>query len=185
MNAILQVIYRFADEAHGEQMRKYTPDRYMVHPLRVMETCSTYTTSIPVLAAALLHDVLEDTPVTAVMLLRYLKTIMQPDEAAHTLRLVVELTDVFIKEDYPYWNRKVRKGKEAARMAGISAEAQTIKYADILDNCSEIVVADPQFAPRFLRECKMLLAKMNRGNKDLYELTVRAVADGLDQLHQR
>ena len=37
MNEILAAIRKFADEAHGEQKRKYTPERYIVHPVRVME----------------------------------------------------------------------------------------------------------------------------------------------------
>lgn len=31
MNGLLKPIIAFADEAHGEQTRKYTPDRYIVH----------------------------------------------------------------------------------------------------------------------------------------------------------
>ena len=40
------------------------PRRYIVHPAEVMEICSQYTNDITILAAALLHDVLEDIPVT-------------------------------------------------------------------------------------------------------------------------
>ncbi|WP_297333190.1 hypothetical protein [Flavobacterium sp.] len=35
---ILHRIREYADDAHGSQMRKYTPERYIVHPVRVMET---------------------------------------------------------------------------------------------------------------------------------------------------
>jgi (p)ppGpp synthase/HD superfamily hydrolase len=59
---ILAAITDFADIAHGSQMRKYTPERYIVHPARVMRLCQEYTDDVTVLAAALLHDVLEDTP---------------------------------------------------------------------------------------------------------------------------
>jgi (p)ppGpp synthase/HD superfamily hydrolase len=59
---ILQEIIQFADLAHGKQVRRYTSERYIVHPVRVMETCRQYTNDISVLAAAILHDVLEDTP---------------------------------------------------------------------------------------------------------------------------
>ncbi|MDF2448383.1 MAG: metal-dependent phosphohydrolase [Bacteroidota bacterium] len=63
MEIILDQIREFADKAHGEQMRKYTPGRYIVHPIRVMNTCKRVTYDICILAAALLHDVLEDTAI--------------------------------------------------------------------------------------------------------------------------
>ena len=58
---ILKKIKEFSDKAHEGQTRKYTPERYIVHRLRVMETLKLYTPDVTVLAAALLHDVLEDT----------------------------------------------------------------------------------------------------------------------------
>ena len=61
---ILASVRSFADEAHGEQVRKYSDERYIQHPIRVMETVQDYIADVPVLAAALLHDVLEDTSVT-------------------------------------------------------------------------------------------------------------------------
>src|SRR5918993_5563128 len=94
-------IIAFADKCHGEQMRRYEPDRYIVHPTRVMEICRQYTSELPQLAAAILHDVLEDTPVTVEELEQFLKTVMSETEAAETIRLVLELTDVYVKEDYP------------------------------------------------------------------------------------
>lgn len=37
---IINKIIEFADKAHGDQTRKYTSDKYIVHPIRVMETCN-------------------------------------------------------------------------------------------------------------------------------------------------
>jgi (p)ppGpp synthase/HD superfamily hydrolase len=61
MDPSLETIKDFANKAHGDQKRRYTPDKYVVHPIRVMELCKEYTNDVTVLAAALLHDVLEDT----------------------------------------------------------------------------------------------------------------------------
>lgn len=185
MEAALEKIRDYADRAHGKQQRKYTPERYIVHPVRVMEMCRQHTDKRPVLAAALLHDVLEDTPVTREKLLSFLHTVMNEEEAGETLRLVVELTDVFTKAAYPAWNRRKRKEKEVARMEKISADAQTVKYADILDNCNEIVEHDPQFAPRFLKECKLLLQAMPAGDAELYQRSKDAVQEALAQLKVR
>lgn len=65
MEDILLQIKRYTERVHNGQMRKYSSDKYIVHPIKVMETCSLFKTETAVLTAALLHDVLEDTPVTA------------------------------------------------------------------------------------------------------------------------
>jgi (p)ppGpp synthase/HD superfamily hydrolase len=175
MNQLLKQIEVYADQAHGNQMRKYSNDRYIVHPVRVMKTCAQYTTKTEMLAAALLHDVLEDTTVTEKDMLLFLETLMDKHQAEQTLKLVIELTDVYTKKAYPNLNRKQRKEKETQRIAQTSADSQTIKYADILDNCKEIVSKDPHFAPRFLKECQAILKVADKGDKELYEIVNQAV----------
>jgi (p)ppGpp synthase/HD superfamily hydrolase len=181
-DAILDEIRDFADKAHGSQMRKYTPERYIVHPERVMETCKEYTSDITILAAALLHDVLEDTPVTKEELQAFLMNIMSEEEAKRTVQLVEELTDVYIKENYPKWNRKKRKLKEADRLEKTSAAAQTIKYADIIDNAPEVTEQEPDFAKKFIPEYKALLKRITKGNPILYEKAKEVVNTCLLQL---
>lgn len=179
---ILDNICRFADKAHGGQMRKYTPERYIVHPIRVMEVCNGYTDQIEILAAALLHDVLEDTTVTATEIEDFLKLLLSPKEASFTVKLVIELSDVYVKTDYPKLNRKQRKAKEFDRIVKTGAQAQTIKYADILDNCKEIVKHDRQFAPVFLKECLYILNGIDKGDKELRQRALTTVTDELKKL---
>jgi guanosine-3',5'-bis(diphosphate) 3'-pyrophosphohydrolase len=179
---ILEQVIAFTDRAHAEQMRKYTPDRYIVHPVRVMELLKEYTSDISVLAAAIMHDVLEDTPVKEEEIRRFLRTFMDERTAERTVSLVVELTDVYIKADYPQLNRRKRKDMEVERMARTSPDAQTIKYADIIDNCREIVTHDPSFARVFLRECSNLLRKMRGGNQELHKKAQELVAANLKRL---
>ena len=179
MEEALDKIREFADEAHGEQMRKYTPERYIVHPVRVMETCRNYDAGLPILAAALLHDVLEDTPVGSHNLLAFLETVMGENEAGKTLRLVQELTDVYVKSAYPQWNRKTRKKKELERIATTSADAQTIKYADIIDNSTEIVLHDPGFAGRYLKESHDILRQADKGNSTLRKEALKTIENAL------
>jgi (p)ppGpp synthase/HD superfamily hydrolase len=161
MEELLKEITNFADQAHGQQRRKYTPERYIVHPLRVMNMCKEYSHDPAVLAAALLHDVLEDTGISKEEMKDFLLQVMDQDKAFQTLHLVEELTDKYVKDKYPGWNRRKRKTKEAERMAHISAEAQTIKYADILDNSLEVIEHDTSFARLYLAECKTLLITKN------------------------
>lgn len=179
METVLDDIKQFADCAHGDQVRKYCADRYIVHPVRVMELCRTVTSEITILAAALLHDVLEDTKVTPDEMEAFLLKKMTPGEAEKTLGLVVELTDVFVKKNFPSMNRRERKQKEAERMALTSPGAQTIKYADIIDNSKEIVSNDLDFAQVFLKECRALLKKMNKGDKELYQQALDVVNGAL------
>ncbi|RYZ44990.1 MAG: HD domain-containing protein [Sphingobacteriales bacterium] len=182
MEGVLETVRDFADKAHGEQLRKYSPDRYIVHPVRVMEICRRHTNSLPVLAAALLHDVLEDTPVTKSQMQQFLTTVMSEEDAAETTSLVVELTDIYTKLAYPRWNRRKRKEKEAARIQATSSGSQTVKYADIIDNCREIVQQDPDFARVFLRECKALLRVMPKGDETLYTEAKKTVNACLQQV---
>ena len=179
---ILQEIIQFADQAHGKQLRRYTSERYIVHPVRVMETCRQYTNDISVLAAAILHDVLEDTPVTREEMKIFLLDQMTADEATQTIVLVEALTDEYTKENYPQWNRRKRKEMEAERLEKASAAAQTIKYADIIDNAPEITREDPDFAKRYLQEYYFLLKKITKGNPVLYRKAVDTINDCINEL---
>lgn len=182
MATVLENIIEFADKAHGEQKRKYTPERYIVHPIRVMETCSRVTNDTCILAAALLHDVLEDTEVKNTELESFLKTQMNDEMALRTLELVVELTDVYVKKDYSKLNRRSRKSKELLRLEKTSPDSQTIKYADIIDNAKEIVEHDPDFAKVYLFECRTNLKKMNKGNQQLYNEALNIINSSIEQL---
>jgi guanosine-3',5'-bis(diphosphate) 3'-pyrophosphohydrolase len=175
MEELLLKIKDFADQAHGEQMRKYTPERYIVHPERVMLICREYVGDIPVQAAALLHDVLEDTPVTAAEIREFLSPLMPEAQVLKTVELVEELTDVYIKKDFPHLNRKSRKELETARLAKASAAAQTIKYADLIDNAFDIMKHDPQFGRKFINEAYNLLKHMKQGNAELRERAIKTL----------
>lgn len=179
---ILRLVKDFADEAHGEQMRKYIPQRYIVHPIEVMEICSRYTDDISILCAALLHDVLEDTPTTKGEIETFLLTLLDKKQTEKTIRLTVELTDIYTKTSYPHLNRRARKEKEHERSAQNSPDAQTIKYADIISNSIDITKHDKNFGPRFLREVRSQLKTLDKGNQHLYQLAVETVETCLAEL---
>jgi (p)ppGpp synthase/HD superfamily hydrolase len=166
-DVLLNSVYMLAEEAHRGQVRKYRNEAYIQHPLRVMRTCRDLGANLEMLAAALLHDVVEDTDLTEVLLSERLGQIFAPAQALHISSLVKELTDVYVKADYPRLNRYQRKEKETERLAQISAQAQTIKYADILDNASDVATADPSFARVLLAEYDRLLVMMQKGDRTL------------------
>lgn len=54
----------FATHAHAGQVRKYTLEPYVAHPVAVMALVATVPHTEEMLAAAVLHDVLEDTTIS-------------------------------------------------------------------------------------------------------------------------
>jgi len=79
-------------------------------------------------------------------------------------KLVDELTDVSKPED---GNRATRKGIDRTKLAGVSADAQTIKLADLISNAKDIAVNDPNFAKVYMNEKRQLLAVLTKGNARL------------------
>jgi (p)ppGpp synthase/HD superfamily hydrolase len=69
---IVEAAIRFAAEAHAGQLRKDRRTPYVVHPVGVLRYLSSDlgVTDPAILAAAVLHDVLEDTATTRRVLLR-------------------------------------------------------------------------------------------------------------------
>lgn len=64
-DGILADAVAFAAKAHAGQVRKGTKTPYIVHPMEAAAVAATMTDDPVVLAAAVLHDVLEDTDCTA------------------------------------------------------------------------------------------------------------------------
>ena len=148
---LLDNVLEFATKAHTGQLRKYTGDDYIVHPVAVADLVERHGGSEAQIAAALLHDVVEDTDTT-------LNDIKEKfgEEIAD---LVYWLTDSSKPED---GNRATRKAIDAARLADAPAEAQFVKVADLVDNTRSIVEYDPSFAKVYLVEKQNLLTKMTK-----------------------
>lgn len=62
---LLSEAVEFAARAHRGQLRKGSALPYIVHPAEAAAICATFTDDVEVLAAAALHDTLEDTDATA------------------------------------------------------------------------------------------------------------------------
>lgn len=61
--SIIEKAYKLADQAHGHQLRR-SGERYIIHPVAVAYMLAQYHMDVDTVAAALLHDVIEDTPYT-------------------------------------------------------------------------------------------------------------------------
>ena len=184
MDDILQKVTAFARQAHGDQRRKFVDEPYINHLVRVMEICRQYSTDMTILLAALLHDVLEDTNVTREEIKEFMLPLLNEEKTMRTVKLVEEMTDIYTKKKYPEWNRRKRKSKEVERLSSVSSGAQTIKYADIIDNSLDIKNAETDFARVFLFECKALLKVMTHGDNRLYKRAVETVQRCIEELHQ-
>jgi len=156
---LVERAYVFAKAAHESvgQRRKYTGEPYVTHPIAVAGIVATVEHTPEMLAAALLHDTVEDTPVTIEDVEREFGSCLSS--------LVAWLTDISRPED---GNRATRKRLDRDHISQAPAAAQTIKLADLLDNNSNIVEHDPRFAAVYLREKAELLAVLKNGNAVLW-----------------
>jgi len=169
MSVQIDKIKELAIRAHGNQKRKYSGDPYVTHTFRVSDIVKKFGGDDAQIMGAILHDVLEDTPMTENELWMELLDIVGGRMANDVIKLVRELTDVYTTEIFPDFNRKARKEMESMRMGNISPRSQTIKYADILDNGEDIMKNDPKFGKLYLKEKESMLKYMNKGNSELYQ----------------
>ena len=63
-DSLLNDAVAYAAKAHAGQLRKGTRLPYIVHPMEVAAICASFTDDVEVLAAAALHDVVEDADAT-------------------------------------------------------------------------------------------------------------------------
>jgi|TARA_B100000212_G_scaffold139354_1_gene105013 (p)ppGpp synthase/HD superfamily hydrolase len=146
-----------AGKAHEGQMRKYSGMPYIVHPIEVATIVQSVDHTDEMIAAALLHDVVEDT--------EYTVADISKEVSPKVAELVEGLTDVSKPED---GNRKTRKAMDKDHLAKQSAEVQTIKLADVISNSQDIKANDPSFAKVYIEEMKALLEVLDKGDKTLY-----------------
>jgi (p)ppGpp synthase/HD superfamily hydrolase len=148
----------FATAAHAAvgQVRKYTFEPYIVHPAEVAKIVRDAGGNETMIAAAWLHDTVEDTGVT-------IETI-RAEFGTEVAELVGWLTDVSRPE---HGNRAHRKALDRAHSAAAPAEAQTVKLADLIANTRSIMAHDAAFAKTYLEEKRLLLAVMTKGDARL------------------
>ena len=145
----------FATQAHGriDQRRKYSNQPYEVHLKSVAALVAEICDDAEMVAAAWLHDTVEDTPATLEDIER--------EFGASVAALVDQLTDVSRAHD---GNRAARKAIDRAHLAQASARAKTVKLADLIDNARDICKHDSRFARVYLQEMAALLAVLQEGD---------------------
>jgi|TARA_B100001094_G_scaffold326752_1_gene383533 (p)ppGpp synthase/HD superfamily hydrolase len=161
---MLDEVLKFATMAHGDQKRKYTGEPYIVHPIAVSEIVKTVPHTDEMIAAALLHDVVEDTPFTI--------DDINDRFGNKVAELVSWLTDVSRPED---GNRKTRKSLDREHIVEAPAEAQTIKLADLIHNTKSIEQHDPGFWKVYKQEKIALLDVLTKGDRSLMHIAQQQI----------
>lgn len=166
---------RYATRAHAEagQRRKYTDEPYIVHPAAVAELVRSVSADDALLAAAWLHDTVEDTATTLADI--------ESHFGSHVAQLVGMLTDSAQPQAK---NRAARKLAHFRHTAEASPEAQTIKLADIIDNTRAIVRFDPHFARIYLVEKRVQIQLLKQGDAQLWQQASAIIEQGIAQLGQ-
>jgi (p)ppGpp synthase/HD superfamily hydrolase len=143
----------FATAAHAAigQKRKYSGDDYIVHPQRVAAIVERHGGTDEMIAAAWLHDTVEDTDVTPILITKMF--------GVDVADIVEGLTDISLPED---GNRAKRKSIDRMHSANASTEAQFVKCADIIDNSWDIAENDLSFAKVYKSEVFLLLNAMTK-----------------------
>lgn len=176
---IVDRAFIFARAAHTAvgQKRKYTGEDYFNHPVEVVEILG-WVKYIPesmnfeeIVAAALLHDCVEDTQVSI--------ELIQSEFGDDVAGLVAGLTDVSKPED---GNRAARKEIDRQHTAKQSPACKTIKLADLISNSRSILQHDKEFAKVYLKEKQLLLEVLKEGDVDLWNTANELVMKGLKEL---
>ena len=166
--SIIQKACAFARIAHGDQIRKYTGEPYWYHPCEVSIILTTYAPDIgeDAMAAAYLHDTVEDT-----------KTTLQDIELFFNKKirqLVSEVTDISTPKD---GNRETRKEIDRQHLAKASPTGKSIKLADLIHNTQSITKYDKDFAKIYMKEKQRVLEVLQNGDSTLLGIANNLIMD--------
>lgn len=163
----------YATEAHQRinHRRKYNNEPYHVHLSAVAKLVASVTGDEEMVAAAWLHDTVEDTQATL--------EDVEAEFGVQVAEIVEELTDVSKPGD---GNRVQRKQIDRMHLAQASKRAKTVKLADLIDNCKDITRHDPRFAQVYLAEMNSLLDVLQGGNEQLYKRAEKIHATSVEKL---
>ena len=125
--SLIEKAMRVAVRAHQGQTRKESDLPYISHPFMVAFKLSKYDFPDTVVAAALVHDVLEDTDVST--------DVLREELGEEVLRIVTSVTN----DDSLSWDEKKMKYVETVRSASEAAKA--VATADKVHNLESLIIA--------------------------------------------
>lgn len=158
----------FAVRAHAGTERRGKGFPYIVHPLEAVEIVATMTSDQELLAAAALHDTVEDTDVT-----------IEQIRAEFGNRVA---TFVAAESDEPHQSRdgvenwRARKQAAIDRIARASRDAKIVALGDKLSNMRAI-------ARDYVQQGDALWSLFHSNDPKDHEWHYRGLADSLSELH--
>jgi (p)ppGpp synthase/HD superfamily hydrolase len=176
---IIKLAKKFAKKAHNsiDHKRKFSGEPYWRHCERVAYLVSLVTQDQNMVAAAWLHDVLEDVmPFNN----QYSDEAIKNQFGEDVLDLVLDLTDVSRRED---GNREKRKAIDREHSFAASPRAKLIKLADLIDNARDISDSDKGFAKIYLKEMALLLEGMQTQENTLLWQMAKHLCEMESQKH--
>ena len=176
MNIITKAdIYQTAAHTACGQKRKFSGLPYASHPRQVAAFLRMYVDNVTdeMIAAALLHDIIEDTDITA--------DDLRLEFSEEVVRLVVGLTNV---TEYlpgtkrPLLKRHARHQINVRRLAAECWKVKTIKLADCLHNIPDIIKNDKHHATIYVPEKRVLLdSALVGGDAGLWQTVDTIISD--------
>lgn len=140
--ALVRLAYEFADRAHTGQTRK-SGELYITHPLATAQRLAEWRLDEPTIIAGLLHDVPEDTTVTADDVRREFG-----DEVAQLVTGVTKLSKV----RYRGMQRYIENLRKMFVAMAEDVRVMLIKFADRLHNLETISALPPEKQRRIALE---------------------------------
>jgi (p)ppGpp synthase/HD superfamily hydrolase len=147
--------FEIASDAHRGVYRKGYNLPYMVHPMRVSSSLAIHIKDDVVLAAALLHDVLEDCAPDK--LVEFQQRIQQLDSGITIIHIVEELTKP----------EGVDKNEYMKSFATKSVEALVIKLFDRLDNVMDFRFHNPNYSEVYSAKALVLYETVKARLEDI------------------
>jgi len=157
----------FAIKAHGDSERRGHGTPYALHVFEASAICETITKDQEILAAALLHDTLEDTDVTYDELIK--------EFGERVANLVYAETDKFYEGDSEESSWTRRKQEAIDRIKQASKDVKIIAMGDKLSNMRAI-------ARDFEVQGDALWNIFHNNDPLAHEWHYRGLADSLDEL---
>lgn len=159
--------WEFAQNAHKDVLRKFTGDPYFEHVRKVFKLVKKIDTREILGAAALLHDVVEDTEYTIEDIKR--------EFGNEVAKLVKELTS---EEDLLDGMGKTEYLLD--KMSTMSNDALIIKLCDRLQNLSDHFTASTKFKENYYKQTKYISDKLRIERQLLRpQITVLDLIDGM------
>lgn len=140
MTQIIKAL-EYASSKHKGQLRKYSGEAYIIHPMVVSQICARFTDDEDTIVSAILHDVVEDSDAT--------------------LQDIHDLFGKAVAENVKYcseisqkWDggRESRKKADREHYAKGTFASKMIKIADAIHNCSNMGNSHSTFTQLYFSE---------------------------------